>query len=41
MLVVQIAQARLGGGAMVQLPCKGHPAHPATADYGSGTDAGV
>jgi len=31
--VSDVSHARLGGGAIVQLPCTGHPAHSAPADY--------
>ena len=33
-----VSQAHLGGGAIVQLPCTGHPTHSTPADYGTGTD---
>jgi len=36
-----VPQARLGGGAIVQLPCTGHPTHSTPADYGTGTDTGL
>jgi len=36
-----ISQARLGGGAIVQLPCTGHPTHSTPAYYGTGTDTGL
>ena len=36
-----VPQTRLGGGAIVQLPCTGHPAHSTPAYYGTGTDTGL
>ena len=36
-----VPQARLGGGAIVQLPCTGHPTHSTPADYGTGTHPGL
>jgi len=32
-----IPQTRVGGGAIVQFPCTGHPTHSTLADYGTGT----
>jgi len=36
-----VPQTRVGGGAIVQLPCTGHPTHSTPADYGTGTDTGL
>jgi len=36
-----VSQARLGGGAIVHLPCTGHPTHSTPVDYGTGTDTGL
>jgi len=36
-----VAQGRLDGGTIVQLPRTGHLTHPAPADYGTCTDSGL
>jgi len=41
LISVCLSQARLSGGAIMQLPCTGHPTHSTFADYGTGTDTGL
>jgi len=36
-----IPQTRVGGSAIVQLPCTGHPTHSTAADYRTGIDTGL
>jgi len=40
-LVNTLQAISLGGGAIVQLPCTGHPTNSTPADYGTGTDTGL